>query len=52
MFTTLHDRPELAWSEPERYAALSAESLAEFARSRLAPEQSVEMTVVPRERPA
>ncbi|HSM13610.1 MAG TPA: hypothetical protein VLA66_06045, partial [Thermoanaerobaculia bacterium] len=47
-YTTLFDRPELAWEEPARYAALGGEDLAEFARERLGAERSVEMTVVPR----
>jgi len=47
-YTTLFDRPELAWEEPARYAALGGEDLAEFARGRLGAERSVEMTVIPR----
>ena len=52
MFATLCDRPELAWSEPERYAAQSPAALAELAGTRLAARAAVELTVVPRERPA
>jgi predicted Zn-dependent peptidase len=47
MFTTLFDRPEGAWEEAGRYAALSAADLAEFAGGFLADDQQVELTVVP-----
>jgi predicted Zn-dependent peptidase len=48
MYTTLFDRPELAWDEPARYAAVTAEQLAEVAAARLGPERAVALTVVPR----
>ena len=49
MHATLFDRPELAWSEPERYAKVTPEELAGFAADRLGPQRSVELTVVPRQ---
>jgi predicted Zn-dependent peptidase len=48
MYTTLFDRPELAWDEPARYAAVTAEQLAKVAAARLGPERAVALTVVPR----
>ena len=48
MYATLFDRPELAWDEPARYAAVGVEEMAAFAEARLAPARAVELTVVPR----
>ncbi|KAB2962694.1 MAG: insulinase family protein [Thermoanaerobaculia bacterium] len=48
MYATLFDRPELAWSEPARYAAVGAEEMAAFAGARLGPGRAVELIVVPR----
>ncbi|KAB2963748.1 MAG: insulinase family protein [Thermoanaerobaculia bacterium] len=48
MYTSLFDRPDLAGSEPARYAACRAEDLARVAATRLAAHQAVTLTVVPR----
>ena len=48
MHATFFDRPEGAWEEAGRYAALSAGELAEFAGSYLGAERGVELTVLPR----
>jgi len=48
MFTMLWDRPEAAWSEPERYLEIEPEELAGWARDRLARHRGVELTVLPR----
>ncbi len=47
LYTTFFDRPELAWSEPERYAAVTAAQMAQVATGRLGRANGVEMTVVP-----
>lgn len=49
MFTTLWDRPEAAWSEPERYQEVTVEEIAASAKQTLARERGVELIVVPRE---
>ena len=52
MYTTLFDRPEDAWSEPDRYAAVTPADLSAFAAARLGADRAVELTVLPRSRPA
>jgi len=47
MFTTLWDRPEAAWSEPDRYQEISESEIAEIASEALTRDRSVELTVVP-----
>ena len=49
MFTTLWDRPEAAWTEPDRYLEIAPEEMAALARGSLGRERAVELTVVPRE---
>ncbi len=48
MYASLFDRPDLAGSEPGRYAAVEADDLRRVAAARLRAEQAVTLTVVPR----
>ena len=51
MYATLCARPELAWSEADRYRALTPESIAEFGALHLRRQHGVELAVVPRSAP-
>jgi predicted Zn-dependent peptidase len=48
MYATLFDRPELAWDEPGRYTAVTAEAMAAVAAERLGADRQVTLTVLPR----
>ncbi len=48
MFTTLWDRPEAAWEEPDRYLEVPPSELAALARESLSRGRGVELTVMPR----
>jgi predicted Zn-dependent peptidase len=47
MHASLFDRPQEAWAEPARYAAVGGGDTADFGRRFLAAERGVELTVVP-----